>query len=62
MSVLFYKRWKKFKLFWFFMLAMCVGEKPKVLKCAVGLCLVANVWRYAAYRINITNFSAYKYT
>jgi len=27
---------------------MCVREKPKVLKGAVALRFVANVWRYAA--------------
>jgi len=42
MSMLFYERWEKFKLFWFFVLALRVGEKPKVLKCAVAFRFVAN--------------------
>jgi len=54
-------RLQKFKLFWFFVLASCACKKLNVFKCAVGFRLVANGWRYAAYRINITNFSAYKY-
>ncbi len=47
-SGLFCERWQKFKLFWFFVSVICVREKAKVLKCAVGLRLAANVWRYAA--------------
>ncbi len=46
-SVLFYERWQKFKLFWFFVSAMCVREKPKVLKGAVALRFVANRCCYA---------------
>jgi len=36
------ERWQKFKLFWFFVLAYCVGKKPKVLKGAMGFRFVAN--------------------
>ena len=52
---------KNLSFFGFFVSAMCVREKPKVLKGAVALRFVANVWRYAAQRIDITYFSAYKY-
>jgi len=40
--VLFCEQWQKFKLFWFFVLVLCVGEKLKVLKGAVGFRLAAN--------------------
>jgi len=38
---------KNLKLFWFLLLAYCVGKKPKVLKGAMGFRFVANVLRYA---------------
>jgi len=56
MSILFYERRKKFKLFWFFVLALRVGEKPKVLKCAVGFALLPTVWLCVVWDFETINF------
>ncbi len=64
-SGLFCERLQKFKLFWFFVSALCVREKPKVLKGEVGLRLAANglnMVRAASYSISVYGLSIFKFT
>jgi len=57
----FSERWQKFKLFWFFVLALCVGKKPKVLKRAWAFRLVANGINMVRLAFQRSNLSTYHY-